>query len=72
MKIGRPFNQLTLEQYIHCIDNHEKYKDFNTLGLYRSLTEHEGLTIEGKLIMFKKTFDFLQLKDPNTYMVGVR
>lgn len=75
MKIGKPFNQLALEQYIHCIDNHKKYKDFNTLGLYRSLTEHEGLIIEEKLIIrehahkvFRKTFDFLQLKDPHTYM----
>lgn len=51
MKIGKPFNQLTLEQYIHYIDNHRKYKDFNTLGLYRSLTEHKGLTIEEKLII---------------------
>ncbi len=75
MKIGKPFNQLTLEQYIHYIDNHKKYKDFNPLGLYRSLTEHKGLTIEEKLIIrehahkvFKKTFDFLQLKDPHTYM----
>lgn len=76
MKIGRPFNQLTLEQYIHCIDNHKKYRDFNTLGLYRSLTEYTRLTIEEKLIirehahkLFKKTFDFLQLKDPHTYVL---
>lgn len=74
MKIGKPFNQLTLEKYIHYIDNHWKYKDFNTLGLYRSLTEQTVLTIEEKLIVrehahkvFRKTFDFLQLKDPLTY-----
>jgi len=74
MKIGKLFNQLTLEEYIFYIDNHYKYKDFNTLGLYRSIVEHKQLTLENKLLVreqahkvFKKTFDFLQLKDPITY-----
>lgn len=67
MKIGKPFNQLTLEEYIFYIDNHKKYKDFNTLGLYRSIVEHKQLTLENKLLVreqahkvFKKTFDLFQ------------
>lgn len=75
MKIGKPFNQLQKEDYVHYIENHKQYTDFNTLGLYRSLLENEHLSIEEKLEIrdfanqfFQKTFDFLQLKDPLTYM----
>lgn len=75
MKIGRPFNQLSKSEYFHYIDNHKKYTDFNTLGLYRSLVEHEKLSLEEKLEIrdyahrtFQKTFDFLQLKDPVTFI----
>ena len=74
MKIGKPFNQLLEEEYLACIENHKQYEDFNTLGLYRSLLENEQLTVDEKLKIrdfahqfFQKTFDFLQLKDPDTY-----
>lgn len=74
MKIGKPFNQLQKEDYIHYIENHKQYTDFNTLGLYRSLLENENLSLEEKLEIrdfanehFQKTFDFLRLKDPQTY-----
>ncbi len=74
MKIGKRFNQLSKKEYLHYIDNHKKYTDFNTLGLYRSLTENEKLNLEDKLDilnyanrLFGKTFQFLQLKDPITY-----
>lgn len=74
MKIGKRFNQLSKKEYFHCIDNHQKYTDFNTLGLYRSLTENEKLALEDKIEIldyanrfFEKTFQFLQLKDPITY-----
>ena len=74
MEIGRKFNTFTLAEYFFYIDNHKKYKDFNTLGLYRSIVENENLTIEEKLNVreyahkiFRKTFDFLQLKDPRTF-----
>lgn len=47
---------------------------FNTLGLYRSILENKNLSIADKLEVrdyanktFKKTFLFLQLKDPKTY-----
>ena len=74
MKINKPFNQFTKQEYLETIPNHKQYSDFNTLGLYRSLLENENLTLEEKLEIrdfangyFQKTFDFLQLKDPQTY-----
>ena len=49
--------------------------DFNTLGLYRSIIENEKLTLDEKIEVreyahkfFQKTFDFLQLKDPDTFV----
>lgn len=75
MKIGRQFKTLTLKEYIFYIDNYKKYTDFNTLGLYRSIIENEKLSLLEKLeirdyahTLFKKAFDFLQLKDPVTYI----
>ncbi|ALM48969.1 hypothetical protein AMR72_08770 [Flavobacterium psychrophilum] len=77
MKIDRKFNTFTFKEYFDCIENHKKYTDFNTLGLYRSLTENEKLDTEQKIEVreyahsfFKKQFDFLQIKDPETY-IGV-
>lgn len=74
MEIGRKFNTLSVSEYKHYIENYKKYVDFNTLGLYRSILENEKLTVEDKIFVkdfantfFKKTFDFLQLKDPFTY-----
>lgn len=74
MKMDKKFNTLTLKKYFYCIDNHKKYTDFNTLGLYRSLTENEKLDIAEKIevrdyahTFFQKQFDFLQIKDPLTY-----
>jgi hypothetical protein len=75
MKIEQKFNRLTLKEYFHYIDNHKKYTDFNTLGLYRSIIENENLTIASKIELrdyahkvFRKSFDFLQLKDPYTFV----
>ncbi len=75
MEIGRKFNTLNVSEYRHYIKNHEKYVDFNTLGLYRSIFENESLTLEDKVFVrnfankfFQKTFDFLQIKDPFTYV----
>lgn len=74
MKMDKKFNTLTLKKYFYYIDNHKKYTDFNTLGLYRSLTENEKLEIAEKIevrdyahTFFQKQFDFLQIKDPLTY-----
>jgi len=70
MKIGKKFNQLSKSQYYHFIDNYKKYTDFNTLGLYRSITENERLSLEDQIeirdyanLIFGKTFNFYQLKD---------
>jgi hypothetical protein len=75
MEIGQNFNTLTLQECFFYIDNYKKYKDFNTLGLYRSIVENEKLTLDDKIALrdyahntFKKTFDFLQLKDPKTFV----
>jgi len=74
-EIGKQFNTLTLAEYHLYIDNHKQYGDFNTLGLYRSIIENEHLSLEEKISLrdyahqtFQKTFDFLQLKDPQTYL----
>jgi hypothetical protein len=74
MEIGRKLNTLSSSEYKHYIENHKKYVDFNTLGLYRSILENENLTLADKIFVrdfanrfFQKTFDFLQIKDPFTY-----
>lgn len=74
MKVGKQFNTLTYGEYLHLIENHKKFTDFNTLGLFRSIVETTKLSLEEKLELrqvavtaFAKTFDFLQLKDPTTY-----
>ncbi len=75
MKIDRQFNTLTLLEYFFYIDNYKNYSDFNTLGLYRSLLENDKLSTDDKIAVreyahgtFKKSFDFLQLKDPQTFV----
>ncbi len=75
MKVGKQFNMLTYGEYLHLIENHKKFTDFNTLGLFRSIVETTKLSLEEKLELrkvavaaFAKTFDFLQLKDPKTYI----
>ena len=75
MKIGRKFSTMSLKEYFLYIDNRKKYTDFNTLGLYRSIIENERLSIEEKIelreyahALFGKSFEFLQLKDPYTFI----
>lgn len=74
MKIGKKFNQLSKSEYFHFIDNHKKYTDFNTLGMYRSICENGKLKLDDRIEIrdyanrtFGKTFNFYQLKDPKTY-----
>jgi hypothetical protein len=74
MKVGKQFNTLTYGEYLHLIEHHKKFTDFNTLGLFRSIVESTKLSLEEKLELrkvavaaFAKTFEFLQLKDPRTY-----
>ncbi|GAB2962558.1 hypothetical protein GCM10027048_33940 [Hymenobacter coalescens] len=74
MKIGR-LDQLTELQYRHLLANYHHYSDFNSLGLFRSLLENEKLDATQRLRLrdaaievFPKFFEFLQLKDPRTYL----
>ena len=74
MEIGKKFNLLSVKEYLYYIENHKKYVDFNTLGLYRSILENEKLALSDKILVrdfankfFQKTFEFLQIKDPFTY-----
>ena len=75
MKIERQFKELNFEEYKFFIENHKNYSDFNTLGLYRSISENNNINIEEQIFIrdyanqiFQKTFDFLQIKDPWTYL----
>lgn len=75
MKIGKKFNQLSKSEYFHYIENHKKYTDFNTLGLYRSIEENKNLSLEDQLEVlefanryFFKSYEFLQVKAPGTYL----
>jgi hypothetical protein len=75
MKIGVRFNQLTFREYIHILDRHKKYTDFNPLALYRSIVENNKLDLNQKIAIrdlahqhFFKFFEFLQIKDPHTYI----
>jgi hypothetical protein len=75
MKIGVKFNQLTYREYISILDRHQKYTDFNQLALYRSITENDKLDLTQKIAIrdlahqhFFKFFEFLQIKDPGTYI----
>jgi hypothetical protein len=75
MKLGRPYKKLSFSEYMTFIPMHEQFSDWNLLGLYRSILEHEVLSMDEKLkvrdlshTFFQKQFDFLQLKDPKTYI----
>jgi hypothetical protein len=74
MVIGKKFNQLRKDEYFDLIDNYKKYLDFNTLGMYRSICENESLDLSDRIelrdyanVVFEKTFNFYQLKDPKTF-----
>ena len=74
MKLNRPFNTLTLAQYRQIIPQHARYADFNPLALYRSILENNKLSEAEKQAMlalakhyFPKFYDFLLVKDFNTY-----
>lgn len=74
MQIGKRLNQLSFLEYQQIIENSDKYTDFNTLGLFRSLIENEYLDLAQKIEIrdlaigkFTKFFEFLQVKDASTY-----
>ena len=61
MKIGKQFNQLSKGEYLFYIDNYSNYSDFNTLGLYRSICENEGLELNERIEVPKTYFDLITL-----------
>jgi hypothetical protein len=74
MKIIKKFNLFSKSEYKYHIENHKKFIDFNTLGLYQSILENEKLNLADKIVVrdfanrfFQKIFEFLQVKDPFTY-----
>ncbi|WP_180754389.1 hypothetical protein [Hymenobacter sp. DG01] len=74
MKLNRRLNQLTEADYHYLLAHYRRYTDFNSLGLFRSLLENEKLNLEQQLrlrdaaaAVFPKFYEFLQLKDPDTY-----
>lgn len=75
MKLNRRLNQLSEAEYQHLLANYQRYTDFNSLGLFRSLLENEKLDLPQRLRLrdaaieaFPKFYEFLQLKDPHTYL----
>lgn len=74
MEIGRQLNKFSYNEYLHLLKQHQRFIDFNHLGLFRSITENKKLSLTEKIeirdaaiIIFSKFFEFLQLKDPFTY-----
>ena len=64
-----------MAEYRHYIAHHQKYADFNPLGLYRSILENNKLSEAEKQAVlalakhyFPKFYDFLLVKDFNTYV----
>jgi hypothetical protein len=75
MKLNCRLNQLTETEYRHLLANHRRYTDFNPLGLFRSLLENNQLRLGQRQLLrdaaiaeFPKFYEFLQLKDPTTYI----
>ncbi|WP_210116015.1 hypothetical protein [Hymenobacter wooponensis] len=74
MKLNRRLNQLSEAEYRYLLVNYRRYTDFNSLGLFRSLLENERLDLQQRQRLrdaaadaFPKFYEFLQLKDPDTY-----
>jgi hypothetical protein len=74
MKLNKKLNQFSYNDLIAIVENYNKYVDFNTLGLFRAIVEHERLDLSQKIALrdkaiavFSKFYNFLQIKDPTTY-----
>ncbi|MGI4737802.1 MAG: hypothetical protein ACRYG7_21765 [Janthinobacterium lividum] len=75
MKIGKKLNMLTYQEYLQLLSSYKKYTDFNHLGLFRSILENAKLSLVQQLEIrdiaiqvFPKFFEFLQVKDPSTFL----
>ena len=74
MKINKKFKQMSMAEYHHYIAHHQKYADFNPLGLYRSILENDKLDEAAQLEIlafanqyFQRFYNFLFIKDPVAY-----
>lgn len=74
MKIGKPFRNMSIAEYRHYLAHHQKYSDFNPLGLYRSILENPALNSAKQQEVlalanrhFQKFYDFLVVKNLPTY-----
>ncbi|MTB50192.1 hypothetical protein [Lewinella sp. W8] len=74
MEIGRKIRELSARKIHQILREHHRYTDFNRLGLFRGILESEKLTLEQKqslkeaaVAAFPKYYDFLILKDPDTW-----
>ena len=75
MKINKRLNTLTHSEYLHLLKVYKSFTDFNSLGLFRSILENAKLSLTQKIeirdaaiLSFPKFFEFLQLKDPWTFI----
>jgi hypothetical protein len=74
MKLDKKLNQFSYKDLITIMKNYSKYVDFNSLGLFRAIVEHEKLDLNQRIALrdmaigiFPKFYNFLQIKDPHTY-----
>ena len=65
---------MSMAKYRHYIAHHQKYADFNPLGLYRSILENDKLDEAARLEVlalanqyFQRFYNFLFIKDPVAY-----
>ena len=75
MATGKKYREYNYEELKGLLDRGKVDKEFNVLGFYRSLLENEDLSPEQAIELrniahqhFQKQFEFLQLKDPITYL----
>ncbi|HEV7333645.1 MAG TPA: hypothetical protein VGN63_21605 [Flavisolibacter sp.] len=75
MVSGKKYKDYQFEELKELLDNCQTDKEFNALGFYRSLLENEHLSVEQAIKLrdtahqhFQKQFNFLQIKDPSTYL----
>ena len=75
MQTGKPYREYSFEELKLLLAEARQRKGINVLGFYRSLLENRLLSKEEAIelrddahVYFQKQFDFLQLKDPDTFL----
>lgn len=74
MKLEKPFKNYSFGELLHLAANRHRYTNFNSLGFFRAILEHEKLDLDQRLQLrevakdiFGKQYEFLQVKDPVTF-----